>query len=295
LVHFRQFKLPKMNQTAEVTRGGWRRVGVVVGVALLLAACGVADVEIGQAAPEEIAEVPSLSWQVSGELPTTEPLPVVIEPAQPAPRFIVAIDPGHQARGSSTLEPNGPGSANMRARVASGTRGVATGVPEYRLVLDVSLLLRDELVARGYEVVMIRETNDVDISNGERARLANEAGADVFIRMHADGSTDPNVNGILTICTSPQNPYVPRLHAESCRLSTDVLDGMVAATGAHRRGVWQMDNMTGTNWAQMPTVIVEMGLMTNPAEDRLMQTPEHQQLLAQGIADGIDRFFTPTP
>lgn len=53
---------------------------------------------------------------------------------------------------------------------------MATGIPEYKLVLTISLQLRDELEARGYRVIMIRETNDVDLSNRERAEIANASG-----------------------------------------------------------------------------------------------------------------------
>ena len=214
-------------------------------------------------------------------------------PEPPAlPARIVAIDPGHQRHGNSAREPNGPGSANYRAKVSSGTRGVATGVPEFELVLDVSLLLRDMLIDRGYEVFMIRECHDVDISNATRAQMATEANADVFIRIHADGSENQSLRGIMTISHTPNNPYIPELYAKSRALSDAVLQEMVAATGANNRGVWETDTMTGTNWATMPVTIVEMGFMTNPEEDRLMQTLEYQLKLAEGMANGIDLFFT---
>ena len=209
----------------------------------------------------------------------------------PMRRFIVAIDPGHQGRGNYSREPNGPGSTVYKAKVASGTRGISSGVPEFQLVLDVSLLLRDELVERGFDVFMVRETNDVDISNRERAIMASEANADIFVRVHANGSSNSNAHGILTISHSKNNPYIPELYELSRSLSDHILASMIESTGARNLGVLEMDNMTGSNWSTVPVTIVEMGFMTNPREDELMQTLEYQQKLVTGMANGIEAYF----
>ena len=105
-----------------------------------------------------------------------------------AASYVIAIDAGHQAQGNFGQEPIGPGSSTMKTKVAGGTRGTTSGVSEYQLTLDISLKLRDLLEDKGYQVVMIRETNDVNITNSERAKIANEAGADAFIRVHANCS-----------------------------------------------------------------------------------------------------------
>ena len=229
---------------------------------------------------------------------TTESLPPAETPEPtetPAPKaHIVCIDPGHQRVGSAAPEPIGPGASETKMRVTGGTQGRFTGVTEYELNLAVALKLRDELTARGYTVVMTRETNDVDLSNSERAAIAKDAGADVFVRIHANGSDDPGMHGAMTICMTPQNPYNAALYEQSRALSDCVLDAIVAATGCQRERVWETDTMSGVNWATMPVTIVEMGYMTNETEDRLLATDDYRAKMARGIADGIDAYFART-
>ena len=148
--------------------------------------------------------------------------------------YVIAIDAGHQEHGNFGQEPIGPGSSAMKTKVAGGTRGTTTGVPEYQLTLDISLKLRDLLEEKGYQVVMIRETNDVDITNSERAMVANEANADAFIRVHANGSDSSSANGAMTICQTSSNPYNSEYYEDSKRLSELVLDAYTEATGIRK-------------------------------------------------------------
>ena len=224
--------------------------------------------------------------------PTQPPTEAPTQPPTEAPRKkLIVIDAGHQAKANYDKEPLGPGAAELKTKVSSGTQGVATGLEEYRLNLMVAEKLRQILEDRGYETVMIRTTHDVNISNAERAQIANGLQADAFIRIHANGSDNPQTNGILTICQTKNNPYNSQLYDASYLLSRQVLDEMAEATGAKRLYVWETDTMSGINWCQIPVTIVEMGFMSNEAEDRKMATDAYQTLLAQGIANGIDRYF----
>ncbi|MBE5866251.1 MAG: N-acetylmuramoyl-L-alanine amidase [Lachnospiraceae bacterium] len=211
-------------------------------------------------------------------------------PAEANGRLIV-IDAGHQAKGNSEKEPIGPGASEMKAKVASGTRGCVSGLYEYELTLMVSEKLCQELQNRGYEVMMVRTTHDVNISNAERAQVANEAGADAFIRIHANGSENTSVNGVETLCQTAANPYNAVYYTDSKNLSEQVLDGIINATGAKKRRVVETDTMSGINWCQIPVTIVEMGFMSNETEDALMATEDYQWQLARGMADGIDAYM----
>lgn len=204
---------------------------------------------------------------------------------------MVAIDAGHQVKANTEKEPIGPGASESKMKVTGGTRGTTTGLYEYELTLLVSEKLRAELENRGYQVYMVRESHEVNISNSKRAQMAYESGAEIFVRIHANGSENSSANGAMTICPTPQNPYVADLYADSQRLSALVLDGLTASTGCRRERIWETDTMSGINWSTLPVTIVEMGYMTNPKEDKKMAQDDYQQLIAIGIADGIDAYF----
>lgn len=196
--------------------------------------------------------------------------------------IVIGIDPGHQLHQNADQEPVAPGSGETKAKVASGTAGVKTRVPEYQVNLEVSLQLRDALEALGCKVVMARETNDVDISNVERALMMNEAECDLVLRIHCNGSDNSSANGIGLYVTKSGDI------AESSYAAAELLlPAMVEATGARADGIFRRDTYSGLNWSSVPSILVEMGYMSNPAEDEKLSDPSYQQLLVQGMVEGV--------
>lgn len=203
----------------------------------------------------------------------------------------IAIDAGHQEKGDSSTEPAGPGSSVKKAKVAGGATGIASGVPEYKLTLSVAKKLKKELTDRGYKVYMVRTKNAVNISNKKRAEKANSSGADVCVRIHADSSDSSSVVGASVLYPSKLNPYVSKLSKKSYALSKAILDAYCKATGVKNRGLFERDDLTGTNWSKIPVALIEMGFLSNSTEDRNMQKNAFQKKMAKGMADGIDAYF----
>ena len=272
-----------------------KRWKVILAAAVLaLAAAGCSSEPEKEEQPEK--KVADLVIEVDGqdkkqETETKEKKEEEKEPEKQNRTQTVVLDPGHSAVVAEGTEPLGPGSTENKAADTSGTSGTASGLAEYELTLTVSRKLRDELQDRGYTVLMTRESNDVPVSCIERADVANNAEADAFVRIHANGSEDSSVKGAMTICITPDNPFYPELYEQARALSDAIINNLSEATGCENDGVWETDSMSGNNWSQVPATIVEMGYMTNPTEDALMATDDYQNKIVRGIADGIDQYF----
>lgn len=205
---------------------------------------------------------------------------------------VIVLDAGHQGKGNNDKEPVGPGSEETKPKVSSGTAGVATKVNEHVLNLEIALQLETELEKRGYTVIQVRRSADINISNVERAHLANMVRADAFIRIHADGSENPDTNGSMTICSTSSSKYpVREYYKQSYQLAECVLDEYTKCTGIKRKRIMESDNYSGINWCEVPVIIMEMGYMSNAEEDRKMQDKDFQLKMIEGMADGIDKYF----
>ena len=205
-------------------------------------------------------------------------------------KYLIFIDPGHQAKGDQNPEPIGPGSPYQKARVSSGTEGIATKKPEYILNLEASIVLKHILEGKGYTVMMSRETHDVNISNSERAIMANEKNAGLAIRIHADSLDNSSKTGASILIPEEGGKYTAPIFEESNDCAGFIKTNMQNA-GIGLNGIFQRGDLTGFNWSKVPVVLIEMGFMSNYNEDQMMSNPDYQKKLMQSVADGVEEYF----
>lgn len=203
----------------------------------------------------------------------------------------VCIDPGHQGVGIGLTEPMGPGLSRSKQTHNGMAQGVVTRRMESAVVLEIGIQLRDALLQEGADIVMTRSTQDIAVGNKKRAEIANEANADLTLRLHCNLTSNPNKTGIII--------YIPR-DSDYAKAVADTktyqsyaqvfLDEMKKATGNQRGNVVANNSYVGNNWSKMPCFLVEMGYMSNPLEDLLLSDKAYQQKLVEGMVEGVLAF-----
>lgn len=209
----------------------------------------------------------------------------------PLSGLVVCIDPGHQATVDLRPEPIAPGSLTTKPRNVGGTRGVQSGTPEHVIALEISLLLKEMLEEAGASVVMTRMDANVHHGNVERAEIANRCGADLFIRVHCDGSSNSARSGTSVLYPSARVARSEAVFEQSRRAAGLVLDGLVRSCRRNNLGTVARDDLVGFNWSEVPVILPEVAFLTNPEEDALLNTPEFRENAARGIYAGVIRHF----
>jgi N-acetylmuramoyl-L-alanine amidase len=209
---------------------------------------------------------------------------------------VVVVDPGHDLRGNPATEPIGPGSSTLKIKDGGGTRGVVSGLTEAELNMRVGLRLRTLLQRAGVRVVMTRtKTAGTSMGNIARAQIANSAGARLFLRIHADGHPSRSVRGTHVLHPALRRGWTDDVYAPSKRAARIVLSELVRSLGFPDRGLTERSDFTGFNWSNVPAILVEMGFMTNPTDDRLLATAAYQRRAAIGLCRGTLRFLGRSP
>ena len=199
---------------------------------------------------------------------------------------VVVIDPGHSSNGNKEMEKESPDSSVMKIKDPGGAQGVSTNVPEYVVAMKVSLKLKQLLEQNNITVIMTKTQDAESPGNIDRAEVGNKNNANLSIRMHCDSADSQSARGA-SMLTPSSVGYAKEISGISKRYGEIILDNLVSTAGMKNRGVIERKDLTGFNWSRVPVVLVEMGFMSNPEEDRLLNDDNYQNKLAQGLCNGI--------
>ena len=198
----------------------------------------------------------------------------------------IGINPGHQKKTIATLYPIAPGSSKKAKGVKTGACGKWTRVNEYETVLQIGLKLRDLLEEAGATVVMTRTSNDVMLTNIDRARMLNEAGVDVALQLHCNSISNQKAEG--------NSAYIRTTteYASTNRAIGECITAAISAEcGCKNLGVKVNNNYMSLNWTTTPSVLLEMGYISNRREDALLATDAYRNKMALGIFNGLCAYF----
>ena len=225
--------------------------------------------------------------------PTETPTPILATPTPtsvPVPSdhpdltgLVIVIDPGHQAEADTTLEESIPGTTAEKERATAGAVGVDSGIKEYELTLQYALIMKEYFEGCGAEVILTRYTNDVNISNIERAKIATDNNADYFIRLHADSAPDSEIKGVKV--------YVPSTGKYSSSAASDgkkLAETVASGIGSESLGAVQSNMYTGLNHADsVRSYQIVIGYLSNSEDDALLGEEDTAYNAAAAIAGFI--------
>ena len=164
--------------------------------------------------------------------------------------------------------------------------------------MQVADLLRKELINRGYTVVMTREPgeklyDELRPSLQKRVELANRINADLFVSIHHNSNPDSRANGVEVYYTE-KKPESGTANSNkviiSKRLAEAMVNNLSKSVGQNNRGAKDDDFYVVKN-TLMPSVLVETGFISNPAEVAKISKPETQKIIATQLANSIDSIY----
>lgn len=291
---------PASKQPPKRRRGLLKPILVAVSIALL-AVCAIKVKDIMNKKdntlpePSETASASTSDTVESNEtsetvLPTATPEPTATPTPLPSPSATpipldenapdlsgktIVIDPGHQEIADENEENCASWLSLTKPRCTSGCVGVVTQIHEYEYTLEFSMLLKNYLEACGAEVYLTRETNEINISNQERAQFALDKNADLFLRIHADGANDSLESGVRVYVPDSGN-YTNTNVAQGNNLGNAVAE----ALGLSFDNAFATYVYTGLNYADtIPSFQLNLGFLTN-SDDESALLDESKQLSA---------------
>lgn len=200
--------------------------------------------------------------------------------------FKVCIDPGHQKKGINIGEPNAPGSSLKKPKVSSGTRGVATKKWEYEVNLNCSLILKDMLEEEGYDVILTRNCNEVNISNIERANIANNNNTDITIKIHCDSVGNSSKTGSSILVPAKNSKYTSSIYEKSYLFANELRNSL-KEKDIKINGIFERNDLTGFNWSKVPVITLEMGFMSNANEDYMLNNIDYERKIMSAVKEAL--------
>lgn len=213
--------------------------------------------------------------------------------------LVVCINPGHGTRGGASVQtlchPDGSpkvitgstAAGSLTAAAVSEGTVFLDGTPEAEATLALGLILKDQLLGAGYDVLLIRETEDVQLDNIARTVIANNT-ADCHISLHWD-STDTD-KGVFYISV-PSNPAYRTMEPVASHWESHHLLGESLLEGFRKEGIAIFAkgrlaiDLTQTSYSTIPSIDIELG---DRASDH---SAEALKKLSQGLTEGIELFF----
>ncbi len=208
-----------------------------------------------------------------------------------AKKIVITLDPGHQMKANIGQEPVAPDATETKYKATVGSMGIVTRRPEYVITLEASKMLRKNLEKKGYQVELTRNTNNVDLSNLERAKIANKNKSALFIRVHADGAENMNAKGFSIITPSQNNPYTKDVFKESQKASKTIVQNVGKEFLLYQNGIIYRSDLSGFNWSKVPVILIELGYVTNPVDDQNLSNKKYLEKLTTTIAKGVDKYL----
>ena len=219
--------------------------------------------------------------------PTPAPTQVPVAADHPdLTGLTIVIDPGHQETSDNEQELYASWLSSTKPRCTCGTTGIVTGKPEYELTLEYSNIIAEYLEQCGANVILTRDSNDVDISNQERAAIATSNNAGLFLRIHADAAGDSAASGVRV--------YIPDSGSftdTSPSYAEQLAELVAEAEGLEVNTVRATSLYTGLNYANsIRSFQISLGFLSNSDDESVLLNEENMTAVAEAISIFCEEF-----
>lgn len=201
----------------------------------------------------------------------------------------IVLDPGHSKNPGDEKEKISPDSNEMKLKDTSGSVGLISKKNEYEIAMDVTLKLKELLEKDGYIVVLTKDNVETPLSSIERAEVGNRENANLMIRIHCDSFSNSNAKGASMLVPKQRGYITKEISEKSIEYGKNIIEEYTKKTGLNNRGLQYRSDLTGFNWSKIPVVLLELGFISNPKEDKFLSSEENINTIAGGIKDGIEK------